>query len=155
MCDPVVFSHLQCGIDPRTSGRMECDDCDDIHVTPRYESANESSFFHVHPCAKKSLKGVACLVFPFSSHWPTLLTCSGRASMTASLPSRGGHGSGVDSSTILRLFLKPESNICEKNGPRSRVSFIFGSNRMVFVNVIASVQNKHCWTALASMVAGD
>ena len=26
---------------------------------------------------------------------------------------------------------------------------------MVFVNVIASVQNKHCWTALASMVAGD
>jgi len=23
MCDPVVFAHLQCGIDPRTSGRME------------------------------------------------------------------------------------------------------------------------------------
>ena len=25
MCDPVVFAHLQCEIDPRTSGRMDCD----------------------------------------------------------------------------------------------------------------------------------
>jgi len=25
MCDPVVFAHLQCGIDPRTSGKMDCD----------------------------------------------------------------------------------------------------------------------------------
>ena len=31
MCDPVVFAHLQCGIDPRTSGGM---DCDVIDVTP-------------------------------------------------------------------------------------------------------------------------
>jgi len=23
MCDPVVFTHLQCGLDLRTSGRME------------------------------------------------------------------------------------------------------------------------------------
>jgi len=27
MCDPVVFAQLQRGIDPRTSGRMDCDRC--------------------------------------------------------------------------------------------------------------------------------
>jgi len=34
------------------------------------------------PYAWKSLLSVACLVFPFLL-WPTLLTCSGRASVTA------------------------------------------------------------------------
>jgi len=38
---------------------------------------------HLLPCAWKSLITVACLVFPFLL-WPTLLTCSGRASVTAS-----------------------------------------------------------------------
>jgi len=32
VCGPVVFAHLQCGIDPRTLGRM---DCDVIDVIPR------------------------------------------------------------------------------------------------------------------------
>jgi len=31
------------------------------------------------------LLSVACLVFPFSLLWPTLLTCSGRASVTAAV----------------------------------------------------------------------
>jgi len=35
------------------------------------------------PYAWKPLTCVACLVFPFSLIWPTLLTCSGRASATA------------------------------------------------------------------------
>jgi len=35
------------------------------------------------PCAWKSLISVACLVFPFSLLWPTLLTCSGCTSVTA------------------------------------------------------------------------
>jgi len=30
VCNPVVFAHLQCGIDPRTSGRMDCDVIDVI-----------------------------------------------------------------------------------------------------------------------------
>ena len=34
------------------------------------------------PSAWKSLVSVACLVFPCSLLWPTLLTCSGRASVT-------------------------------------------------------------------------
>jgi len=35
------------------------------------------------PCAWKSLITVACLVFPFSLLWPSLLICIGRASVTA------------------------------------------------------------------------
>ena len=46
VCDPVVFTHLQCGIDPRTSGRMDCDVID-VNSAPD-ESAKESSDFHVH-----------------------------------------------------------------------------------------------------------
>jgi len=46
VCDSVVFAHLQCGIDSRTSGRMECDIMD-VNSTPD-ESAKESSYFHVH-----------------------------------------------------------------------------------------------------------
>jgi len=44
--DPVVFAHLQCGINPRTSGRMDCVVID-VNSTPD-ESAKESSYFHVH-----------------------------------------------------------------------------------------------------------
>jgi len=46
VCDPVVFAHLQCGIDARTSGRMDCD-VSDVNSTPD-ESAKETSYFHVH-----------------------------------------------------------------------------------------------------------
>ena len=46
MCDPVVFAHLQCGIYPRTSGRMDCDVIDVNSALD--ESAKESSHFHVH-----------------------------------------------------------------------------------------------------------
>jgi len=35
-----------CGIDPRTSGRMDCDVID-VNSAPD-ESAKESSYFHVH-----------------------------------------------------------------------------------------------------------
>jgi len=35
------------------------------------------------PCAWKSVISVTCSVFPFSLLWSTLLTCSGRAIMTA------------------------------------------------------------------------
>jgi len=37
---------LQCGIDPRTSGRMDSDVID-VNSTPD-EPAKESSYFHVH-----------------------------------------------------------------------------------------------------------
>jgi len=37
---------LQCGIDPRTSGRMDCDVID-VNSTPD-ESAKPSSYFHLH-----------------------------------------------------------------------------------------------------------
>jgi len=67
MCDPVVFAHLQCGIDP------------DPNSTPD-ESAKESSYFHVHG---SHLYVSLAWYFPFSLLWPTLLTCSGRASVTA------------------------------------------------------------------------
>jgi len=43
----------------------------------------------VLPFAWKSLICVACLVFPFSLLWPTLLTCSGRASVTATHDTHG------------------------------------------------------------------
>ena len=46
MFDVVVFAHLQCGIDPRTSGRMDCDVVD-VNSAPD-ESAKESSDFYVH-----------------------------------------------------------------------------------------------------------
>ena len=46
MCDPVVFAHLQCGIDPRNSGRMDCDIID-VNSAPD-ESAKEDSYFHLH-----------------------------------------------------------------------------------------------------------
>jgi len=45
-CGPVVFAHLQCEIDPPTSGRMDCDVVD-VNSAPD-ESAKESSNFHVH-----------------------------------------------------------------------------------------------------------
>ena len=44
--DLVVLAHLQCGIDPRTSGRMDCDVID-LNSTLD-ESDKESSYFHVH-----------------------------------------------------------------------------------------------------------
>ena len=46
MCDPVVLAHLQWGIDPRTSGRMDCDVID-VNSAPD-ESAKESSYLHVN-----------------------------------------------------------------------------------------------------------
>jgi len=46
VCDPVVFTHLQCGIHPRTSGRIDCDVID-INSTLD-ETAKESSYFHLH-----------------------------------------------------------------------------------------------------------
>jgi len=46
MCDLVVFTHLQCGIDPRTSRRMDCDVIN-VNSTPD-EPAKENSYFHVH-----------------------------------------------------------------------------------------------------------
>jgi len=46
VCDPVVFTHLQCGIDPRTSGRIDYDVIA-VNSAPD-ESAKESSYFHVH-----------------------------------------------------------------------------------------------------------
>ena len=42
VCSPVVFAQLQCGIDPRTSGRMDCDVID-VNSTPD-ELAKESSY---------------------------------------------------------------------------------------------------------------
>ena len=73
------------------------------------------------------------------------------------LPSIGGHGSGVDSSRILRLFLEPKSSISEKTGPEPESLLFLALTGLctVFTKVIASVQNKHCWIAVASMVAGD
>jgi len=44
--DQSKFAHLQCGIDPRTSGRMDCD-VNGANSAPD-ESAKESSYFHVH-----------------------------------------------------------------------------------------------------------
>jgi len=46
MCDPVVLAQLQCGIDPRTLGRMDCDVIN-VNSAPD-ESAKECSYFHVH-----------------------------------------------------------------------------------------------------------
>ena len=69
---------LQCGIDPWTSGRM---DCDVIDVARRISQRQL-----LLPCAWKSLITVACLVFSFLL-WPTLFTCSGRASVTATVDS--------------------------------------------------------------------
>jgi len=77
MCDPVVFVHFQCGIDPRTSG-MDCDVID-VNSAPD-ESAKESSYFHVHG---SHLYVSLAWSFSFSLLWPTLLTCSGRTSSTA------------------------------------------------------------------------
>ena len=34
MCDPVVFAHPQCGIDPRTSGRIDCNVID-VNFAPK------------------------------------------------------------------------------------------------------------------------
>ena len=45
VCDPVVFKHLQCGIDHQTSGRIDCDVIDVNSALD--ESAKESSNFHV------------------------------------------------------------------------------------------------------------
>ena len=44
--DPVMFAHLQCGIDPWTSVRMDCDVID-VNSTPD-ESAKEYCYFHMH-----------------------------------------------------------------------------------------------------------
>jgi len=62
------------------------------------------------------------------------------------LPSIGGHRSGVDSSKILCLFLELESSISEKLDPElESVLFLAATGVcMVFTNVMASVQHKHC-----------
>jgi len=54
-------------------------DCDVIDVTPRQTNRPKRA---LTPCAWKSVISVPCLVFPFSLPWPTLLTCSSRASVT-------------------------------------------------------------------------
>jgi len=54
---------------------MGCDVID-VNSVPD-ESAKESSYFHVHGSR------LCRLLFPFSVLWLTWLTCSGRASMTA------------------------------------------------------------------------
>ena len=60
VCDPVVFAHLQCGIHPPTSGRMDCDVID-VNSTPD-ESAKESSCFHVHGSHLCRLLGLSLLL---------------------------------------------------------------------------------------------
>ena len=57
------------------------------------------------PCAWKSLISVACLVFPFSLLWPSLLTCSGRASVTATAPPCSKWRSYGSKFTVLKKVL--------------------------------------------------
>jgi len=52
-----------------------------IDVIPRQKNQPKGAL------TSKSLVSVACLVFPFSLLWPSLLTCSGHASVTATSPS--------------------------------------------------------------------
>ena len=71
------------------------------------------------------------------------------------LPSISGHSSWVDSSRILRLFLDPERSIAEKPGPEPESVIFLAVTGVctVFTNVIASVQNKYFWIAVASTFA--
>jgi len=50
--------------------------------------------------------------------------------------------------------MEPESNICQKpdTEPESVLFLAVTGVCMVFTNLIASVQNKHCWITVASMV---
>jgi len=66
VCDPVVFTHLQCGLEPRNLDGTS--------------SAKESSYFHVYG---SHLYVSLAWSFLFSLLWPTLLSCSGLASVTA------------------------------------------------------------------------
>ena len=78
MCDPVVFAHLQCGLEPRNLYGNNLDSCWYLQRA-RHFGQRELTL----PYACKSLLSVACLVFPFSLLRPTLLTCSGRTSVIA------------------------------------------------------------------------
>jgi len=64
VCDPVVFAHLQCGIDPRTSGRMDCDVIDvTLHQTNRPKSALTSMCMEVtYKCRLLGLSLLLALV---------------------------------------------------------------------------------------------
>ena len=103
MCDPVVFTHLQCGIDPRTSGRMDCDVID-INSAPD-ESAKKRTLTSM--CMEVTY---LCRLLGLSlSPWPILLTCSGCASMTAtSFPSSkslgGLHVISLSWCVVLNIF---------------------------------------------------
>jgi len=58
-------------------------DCDELSLADSSGAELTSLMLELLlPCGWKSLMSVACLVFPFSLLWPTLLTCSGRASVT-------------------------------------------------------------------------
>jgi len=67
VCDPVVFANFQCGIDPRTSGRMDCDVID-VKSAPD-ESAKEGSYFHVmEVTCKCHLLGLSLLALADFAH---------------------------------------------------------------------------------------
>ena len=82
VCDPVVFAHLQCGLEARNLDATNLGSCWRLQRARRFGQRELSL-----PYAWKSLLSVAGLVIPFSLLWPTLLACSGRASLTATLPS--------------------------------------------------------------------
>jgi len=60
VCGRVVFAHLQCGIDPRTSGRMDCDVID-VNSAPD-ESAKESSSMCMEVTYECRLLGLSLLL---------------------------------------------------------------------------------------------
>ena len=74
--DPVVFAHLQCGLEPRNLDGTNFDSC------WWCQRAKESSYFHVHG---SHLYVSLAWSFRFSLPWPTLLICSGRARVTAAV----------------------------------------------------------------------
>ena len=76
MCVPVVFPHLQCGLEPRNIDGTNLGSCC-LQRTSRFGQRGLSL-----PYEWKSLLSVACLVFPFSTLKPILHTYSGHASLT-------------------------------------------------------------------------
>ena len=79
MCDPFVFAHLQCRLEPRKLNGANLGSCWCPQRARRFGQRELPL-----SCAWKSFLTVACFVFPFLL-WLTLLTCNGCASMTATL----------------------------------------------------------------------
>ena len=134
VCGPVVFAHLQCGLEPRNLDGANLGSCWCRQHAGRFRQRELSL-----PYAWQSVLSVACLVFPFSLLWPTLLTCNGRVTAT--------HNSII--SNFMAYQDRIETNLLQPFAhPQSSERFSIISVIIFKVNIVAEHVNAKGMTVI-------